>query len=148
MILFGSAGRTALILFGLYRNFQAGWSIRYSLSPDRSSTAGQFGLAARLHGGAVADEQARRPAWLVDQSRRRRPDGVHEHICNRSCVRPSSTGMVWTHRPRFAVGQLAVAAASWMLQPRGPVLRHFSHGPLEWLWRSLTYGIRSLPPRS
>lgn len=42
------------------------------------------------------------------------------------------------------VGQCAVVLAVWLLQLwLSPVwLRHFRQGPLEWLWRSLTYGQR------
>jgi uncharacterized protein len=38
-------------------------------------------------------------------------------------------------------GQLAIVLAIWLLQLwLAPLwLRHFRHGPLEWLWRSLTY---------
>lgn len=39
-------------------------------------------------------------------------------------------------------GQLAIVMAIWWLQLwLAPLwLRHFRHGPLEWLWRSLTHG--------
>ena len=38
-------------------------------------------------------------------------------------------------------GQFAIVVAIWLLQLAvSPVwLRHFRFGPLEWLWRSLTY---------
>jgi len=46
------------------------------------------------------------------------------------------------------VGQLLIVFAIWAVQLTvAPVwLRHFEFGPLEWLWRSLTYG-RAQPMR-
>jgi uncharacterized protein len=40
------------------------------------------------------------------------------------------------------VGQLLIVFAIWAVQLMiAPIwLRHFEFGPLEWLWRSLTYG--------
>jgi uncharacterized protein len=41
-------------------------------------------------------------------------------------------------------GQIAIVAAVWVFQLiASPIwLRHFFFGPLEWLWRSLTYWQR------
>ena len=46
------------------------------------------------------------------------------------------------------VGQISICAAIWAFQLAvSPLwLRHFAFGPLEWLWRSLTYG-RRMPMR-
>jgi len=43
-------------------------------------------------------------------------------------------------------GQLLIMLAIWVAQViASPIwLRHFHFGPLEWLWRALTYGTR--PP--
>ncbi|HJR42515.1 MAG TPA: DUF418 domain-containing protein [Gemmatimonadaceae bacterium] len=42
------------------------------------------------------------------------------------------------------VGQIGIVVAIWVLQlVLSPIwLRHFQYGPLEWAWRSLTYGSR------
>jgi uncharacterized protein len=42
------------------------------------------------------------------------------------------------------VGQILIVAAIWIVQIALAQwwLRHFQYGPLEWLWRSLTYWRR------
>lgn len=50
----------------------------------------------------------------------------------------------WSQATRFGVGIGAVAIqmglAAWWLQ-------HFQYGPIEWVWRALTYGTRDIPFR-
>jgi uncharacterized protein len=46
------------------------------------------------------------------------------------------------------VGQILICVAVWAVQLLiAPIwLRHFEYGPLEWMWRSLTYK-RKMPMR-
>ena len=50
----------------------------------------------------------------------------------------------WSQATRFGVGIGAVAiqrgAAAWWLQ-------HYHYGPIEWVWRALTYWTRDIPFR-
>ena len=50
----------------------------------------------------------------------------------------------WSQATRFGVGIGAVAIqmglAAWWLQ-------HFQYGPIEWVWRALTYQTRDIPFR-
>ena len=146
MILFGALAGLPLIVFGVYRNFQAGWSIRYSLfAGTEFNSWGSLGLAAAYMGGAVLMSRTRRPGWLVDRLAAVGRMAFTNYILQSLLCTTLFYGHGLGLFGRLSrVGQLAVVGGVWMLQLAwSPAwLRRFSYGPLEWLWRSLTYGVR------
>jgi uncharacterized protein len=132
-----------ITLYGTHRDFGAGWDFRYSFF-----YGAQFNYWASLlvsFGWVGAIMLASRAAALLPLTRRLASVGrmaftnyiMHTVIC---------TTIFYGHG--FAlfgkverVWQFAIVVAIWWLQlVVSPIwLRHFLFGPLEWLWRCLTY---------
>ena len=132
-----------ITLYGTHRDIAAGWDFRYSFF-----YGGQFNYWASLlvsFGWVGAIMLASRASELLPLTRRLAAVGrmaftnyiMHTIIC---------TTIFYGHG--FAlfgkvdrVWQFAIVAAIWLLQLIiSPIwLRHFLFGPLEWLWRCLTY---------
>jgi uncharacterized protein len=139
-----------LAAYGVYRNLAAGWDVRYSffIGPQWNYWAGILIALAYVSTVALAC-RARPAAGLV---RRLAAVGrmaftnylVHTLICTTLFY---GHGFGLYHRVDRG-GQVAVVLAIWLLQLwYSPLwLARFRFGPLEWLWRSLTYGQR-LPMR-
>lgn len=131
------------ILYGMHRNFATGWDVRYSFF---------FGWQFNYWGSLIVSM-----GWI----------GLVMLVCQRSALtaltRPfAAVGqMAFTNYILQTVicttifyghgfglfgqvertGQVAIVAGVWVFQLLvSPVwLRYFLFGPLEWLWRSLTY---------
>lgn len=132
-----------ITLYGTHRDFAAGWDFRYSFF-----CGAQFNYWASLlvsFGWVGAIMLASRAAALLPLTRRLAAVGrmaftnyiMHTVLC---------TTIFYGHG--FAlfgkverVWQFAIVVAIWWLQlVISPIwLRHFLFGPLEWLWRCLTY---------
>ena len=132
-----------ITLYGTHRDFAAGWDFRYSFF-----YGGQFNYWASIlvsFGWVGTIMLASKAAALFPVTARLAAVGrmaftnyiMHTIIC---------TTIFYGHG--FAlfgkvdrVWQFAIVAAIWLLQLIiSPIwLRHFLFGPLEWLWRCLTY---------
>jgi uncharacterized protein len=139
----GSLIGVPTILYGTYRDFAHGWDFHYSFF-----YGAQFNYWASLLvslGWIGAVMLACRSASLLHATRRLAAVGrmaftnyiMHTVIC---------TTVFYGHGFGLygkidRVGQFAIVFVIWILQLIiSPIwLRYFLFGPLEWLWRSLTY---------
>jgi uncharacterized protein len=141
----GFLGGLPIVGFGIWKHFAAGWDVRYSFF---------FGSQFNYWGAILVDV-----GWI----------GALMLLCSWGPSRLTTTlGAVG--RMAFSnyilqtvictllfyghglglfgdvsrVQQISIVATIWIVQLIvSPIwLRHFAFGPLEWLWRSLTYGKR------
>jgi uncharacterized protein len=132
-----------LTLYGTYRDFAAAWDFRYSFFYGL-----QFNYWASLPvslGWVGTIMLALRQAAFSPLARRLAAAGrmafsnyiLHSVICTTIFY---GHGLGWFGKVE-RVGQFGIVAVIWILQLIiSPIwLRHFQFGPLEWLWRSLTY---------
>lgn len=133
-----------LIAYGVHRNFQEHWSARYSFfTGSQFNYWGSLGIAlawicvimlavktTRLRGALRPLEAAGRMAFS---------NYILETVLCTLLFYGTGFGL-------FArvnrMEEVAVVLAVWMVVLGFSVvwMRHFYYGPLEWLWRSLTYG--------
>lgn len=133
-----------LVAYGLYRHVAAGWSFRYSMFFGElynyvGSVAvclGYIGLVT-LAGRWRWVEHAARPLAAVGQMA----------LSNYLLQTVLCTTIFYGHGLGLfgrvdRTGQLALVVAVWAVELiASPLwLRAFRFGPVEWLWRSLTYG--------
>lgn len=132
-----------ITIYGTYRDFADGWDFRNSFF-----LGGQYNYWASVlvSGGWIgAMMLASRVAKFAPLTTRLAAVGrmaftnyiMHTVICT-TIFYGHGFGMFGKVE---RVGQLAIVIAVWALQLAiSPVwLRHFHYGPLEWLWRSMTY---------
>lgn len=130
-------------LYGTYRDFAAGWDFLYSFFYGT-----QFNYWASLLvslGWVGAIMLASKATALVPLTRRLAAVGrmaftnyiMHTVVCT-TVFYGHGLGLIGKVS---RVGQLAIVLVIWAVQLLlSPIwLRHFLFGPLEWLWRSLTY---------
>jgi uncharacterized protein len=142
MIVAGALIGIPVILYGTYRDFASGWDFRYVFLYGQ-----QFNYWASLlvSLGWVGFVMLLCKAGIQAMTRRLAAVGrmafsnyiMHTLIC---------TTLFYGHGFGLfgkidRVWQLAIVLAIWALQlVLSPIwLRHFLFGPLEWIWRSLTY---------
>ena len=134
------------VLYGIQRNFDAGWDPKYSFF---------FGSQHNYWASILVSL-----GWV----------GIVMLVCRHSFLESVTHRLAAVGRMAFTnyilqtvicttlfyghglglfgkverTGQIAVVVAVWILQLIvSPIwLRHFLFGPLEWLWRSLTYAER------
>jgi len=141
----------ALASYGIWRNFAVGWDVRYSFA---------FGSQFNYWGAIAADMGwiglwmliylsrglERVKAALVAVGR----TAFSNYILQTIIATTIFYGHGFGHFGSVSrVGQLLICLAIWIVQlVITPIwLRHFDYGPLEWLWRSLTYK-RRMPLRA
>jgi uncharacterized protein len=130
-------------LYGTYRDFAAGWDFRYSFFYGT-----QFNYWASLLvslGWVGTIMLASKEAALVPLTRRLAAVGrmaftnyiMHTAVCT-TLFYGHGFGLIGKVS---RVGQFAIVIVIWAVQlVASPIwLRYFLFGPLEWLWRSLTY---------
>ena len=146
MTVAGFALGLPIVAFGIWRNFAAGWDVRYSMF---------FGSQYNYWAAMVVDL-----GWI----------GAIVLMCTAESVPRLRTALAALGRTAFSnyilqtlicttlfygngfglfgavsrVQQILIVAAIWIVQVLVAQwwLRHFAYGPLEWLWRSLTYWHR------
>jgi uncharacterized protein len=132
-----------ITVYGTHRDFAAGWDFRYSFF-----YGAQFNYWASLLvslGWVGAIMHASRAAALLPLTRRLAAVGrmaftnyiMHTIICTTIFYGHGFALFAKVER----VWQFAIVVAIWLLQLIvSPIwLKHFFFGPLEWLWRCLTY---------
>jgi uncharacterized protein len=143
MIAFGLLIGIPVTLYGTYRDFATGWDFLYSFFYGM-----QFNYWASLLvslGWVGAIMLASKAAALVSLTRRLAAVGrmaftnyiMHSVVCT-TLFYGHGLGLIGKVS---RVGQLAIVLVIWAVQlVVSPIwLRYFLFGPLEWLWRSLTY---------
>ena len=132
-----------VIVYGVHRHFAAGWDVRYSFFIGNQYNYWGSVLVALGWVGAV---------MLVCQSRRlvplTRPVAAVGRTALSNYILQSliCTTIFYGHGLGLfgsvdRVGQIGIVVAVWIVQlVISPLwLRYFLFGPMEWLWRSLTY---------
>ena len=134
--------------YGVYRNFQAGWDVRYTFFYGV-----QFNYWASLlvSLGYVGGVMLACQNELLPRLRKALAAVGQTALTNYLLQTVLCTTIFYGHGLGLfgqveRVGQLAIVIAIWILQlVISPLwLTHYRFGPVEWLWRSLTYG--TLPP--
>jgi uncharacterized protein len=139
-----------IVAFGIWRNFAAGWDARYSFF---------FGSQFNYWGAIVVDigwiglimlaYASSRLTWLTARLGALGRTAFSNYILQTLIC----SALFYGNGLRLfgavtRVQQILIVAAIWLVQLLiAPLwLRRFAYGPLEWLWRSLTYW-RKLPIR-
>jgi uncharacterized protein len=135
-----------IVALGVWRNYAASWDIRYSFF---------FGAQYNYWGAVIVDI-----GWI----------GAVMLLCGTNWLAPVKSALAAVGRTAFSnyilqtlicttlfyghgfglfgsisrSGQILIVVAVWIVQLLiSPLwLRYFAYGPLEWLWRSLTYWRR------
>lgn len=143
------AGLT-IVSVGVWRNFAAGWDVRYSF----------FFGSQYNYWGAIAVDMGWIGLWmLVCMSsgfvRLKESLGAVGRTAFSNYILQTLIATTLFYGHGFGlfgsvsrVGQMLVCVVIWALQLGiAPIwMRHFEYGPMEWLWRSLTYW-RKMPIR-
>lgn len=148
----GFAVGLPLVAFGMRQNFAHGWSVNYSMF---------FGAQWNYWGSAfVALGYVGLFMWIVRtgvlQGLTRRLAAVGRMAFSNYIFHTlAATTIFYGHGLGLfgsveRTGQVAIVLGIWAVQLiASPIwLRHFQFGPLEWVWRSLTYGQRQAMRRS
>jgi uncharacterized protein len=144
MVLLGYGLGLPIVIFGLRQNFAHGWSIEYSLFFGNQFNYWGSLLVSAGHIGTVmllcrstAGEWFKKPLAAVGRM-------AFSNYIMQTVV---CTLIFYGHGLGYfgevsRYGQILVVAAVWLVLIVFSViwLRRFSYGPLEWLWRRLTYG--------
>jgi len=135
-----------MVAFGIWRNVVAGWDVRYSFF---------FGSQYNYWGAIIVDM-----GWIGAVVLACRPTRLERLTSTLAAVGRTAfsnyilqtiicTTLFYGHGFGLfgtvsRVGQFLIVIAVWvLLLVVSPLwLRYFAYGPLEWLWRSLTYGRR------
>jgi uncharacterized protein len=140
---FGPLAGLPMIGYGVYRNLQAGWSMQYSFFTGTQFNNWGSLLVSLAYISMVV--LAVKGNWMPWFTRRLAATGqmaftnyiAHTLLC---------TTLFYGHGFGLygrveRLGQLGIVVAIWLLQLwYSPLwLARFRFGPLEWLWRSLTY---------
>ena len=143
MMLFGFGVGLPVIGYGAWRNFETGWGLVYSLF--LGSQFNYWGSVAVAMGWIGLVMLAVRRAWATAFVRRLGAVGrtafsnyILQTLLGITIFYGTGLGLFGSVE---RVGQLLIVFAIWAVQLTiAPIwLRHFAFGPLEWLWRSLTY---------
>ncbi len=133
-----------VIAFGVWTNFRTGWRMLYSLFiGGQFNYWGSVAVALGWIGLVMLVVQSGRAAPLVQRL------GAVGRTALSNYLLQTLLGITIFYGTGFGqfgrverVGQLLIVFAIWVFQLAiAPIwLSHFDVGPLEWLWRSLTYG--------
>ena len=143
MMLLGFGVGLPVIGYGAWRNFETGWGMLYSLF--LGSQFNYWGSVAVAIGWIGLVMLVARRGWAASFVRRL---GAVGRTAFSNYILQTLLGITiffGTGLGLFGkverVGQLLIVFAIWAVQLAiAPIwLRHFEYGPLEWLWRSLTY---------
>jgi uncharacterized protein len=146
MIFAGACVGIPITLYGTWRDFTGGWEFRHSFFFGLQFNYGASLLVCLGWIGAVMlmCQSARLAAMTNRLAAVGRMAFTNYILQTLIC-----TTLFYGHGFGFfgkveRVGQLAIVLMIWGLQLiLSPIwLRHFLYGPLEWLWRSLTYWSR------
>jgi len=137
-----------LAAYGVWRNIEAGWNIRYSFffGPQWNYWAGllvALGYCGVIMLACRSRALASVTARLAAVGRMAFTNYVAQTLVGTTLFYGHGFGL---YGSVSRMEQLLVVLAVWVAQlVASPIwLRHFHFGPLEWLWRALTYGSR--PP--
>jgi uncharacterized protein len=144
LIVLGFGVGLPVIGYGVWSNFNAGWSIQYSLFVGSqfnywgsvAVALGWIGLVMRLvRSGRIVGLQRR----LAAVGRMAFSNYILQTLFGITIFYGTGLGLFGRVE---RVGQLLIVFVIWAVQLAiAPIwIRHFEFGPLEWLWRSLTYG--------
>jgi len=133
-----------MVIFGMRQNFAHGWSVEYSMFlgglwnywgsvPVSIGYAGLF--MAIVRSGAFRSLTSR----LAAVGRLALSNYIFQTVAATTIFYGTGLGLFGSVE---RTGQIAIVVAIWAVQLLGsPIwLRFFQFGPLEWVWRSLTYG--------
>jgi uncharacterized protein len=146
MMLLGFAVGLPVIAYGAWRNFETGWGLVYSLF--LGSQFNYWGSVAVAMGWIGLVMLVVRRGWAAPVVRRL---GAVGRTAFSNYILQTLLGITIFYGTGLGlfgkvdrVGQLLIVLAIWAVQlVIAPIwLRHLAFGPLEWLWRSLTYGKR------
>ena len=135
-----------LVAFGMRQNFAYGWTVNYSMFfgaqwnywGSAFVSLGYIGLFMWVvRTGALAGLTAR----LAAVGRMAFSNYIFQTLVATTIFYGHGLGLFGSVE---RTGQLAIVLLVWAVQLAvSPVwLRHYQFGPLEWIWRSLTYGAR------
>jgi len=144
LMAFGFGVGLPVIGYGVWSNFRAGWRVPYSLFiGSQFNYWGSVAVALGWIGLVMLLVRSGRLAGL------QRRLGAVGRTAFSNYILQTLLGIVIFSGTGFGlfgsvdrVGQLGIVLAIWAAQlVIAPIwIRHFEFGPLEWLWRSLTYG--------
>lgn len=144
MVLAGLLAGLPLVLWGVVRNFDAGWTLEYSMFQGVQFNYWGSVLVALAYIGMVMlickssrMEKVLPPLAAVGRT-------ALSNYLLQSLICTSifyGHGLGWFGATERKL-QILIVLAVWIIQLAvSPLwLRHFRFGPAEWLWRSLTYG--------
>jgi uncharacterized protein len=128
-----------LIAYGVHRNFQAHWSGRYSFfTGSQFNYWGSLGVSLAWISLVMIASKTTRLQPLTAAGRMAFSNYILETVLCTSLFYGHGGGLfARVNRVEEAAVVVAVWAVVLTVSPLW--LRHFYFGPLEWLWRSLTY---------
>jgi uncharacterized protein len=145
-MLIGFLAGYPLILLGVYRNFAAGWMLEYSMfyGPQLNywgSILVAFGYVCMVMLLAQAARTGVLTRAFAATGRMAFTNYIMQTLICTAVFYGHGLGL-YARMERKE--QILLVFSIWILQlVISPVwLKHFRFGPLEWLWRSLTYGCR------
>lgn len=141
---FGFAVGLPIVAFGLWQNFRHGWTVEYSMFfgaqynywGSAFVSLGYVGVFMALVSAGVLRGALSR---LAAVGRTAFSNYIFQTLAATTIFYGHGLGLFGSVE---RTGQVAIVVAIWTVQLIvSPVwLRHFRFGPLEWVWRSLTYG--------
>ncbi|MDF2179478.1 DUF418 domain-containing protein [Aliiglaciecola sp. CAU 1673] len=131
----------ALVLFGLSQHFQQDFALQYSMfTGTQFNYWGCFLMATGYAALIMAWVKAGGLCWFQSRLAAVGKTAFSNYILQSLLCTGLFYGLgLFGHLSRYE--QLLVVQAIWLLQlVLAPIwLKHFQYGPLEWLWRGLTY---------
>ena len=135
-----------IIGYGVLRNAQAGWAVRYSFFLGRQFNEwGSIPLALAYVGAVMLACRANAATWLTSRLAAVGRMAFTNYIMQTLICTTLFYGHGLGLFGRVSRSQQwGIVVGIWVVQlAYSPWwLTHFRFGPLEWLWRSLTYGRR------
>ncbi len=142
-LIIGWAIGFSLVIYGVYRNFQANFALEYSMY--LGSQFNYWGSAFVSFGyicGIMLIARSNALGWLKDRLAAVGQMALTNYIAQSILCTLVFYGIGFGLFGRLErKEQLIAVVAVWILQViwSGPWLHRFRFGPLEWMWRSLTY---------
>jgi uncharacterized protein len=135
-----------VVIYGMWQNFAHGWSVEYSMFLGAGynyvgSTFVSFGYIGLFMAIVAAGAVRALTARLAAVGRMAFSNYIMQTVIATTIFYGHGFGLFGSVE---RTGQAAIVLAVWALQlALSPIwLRHYQFGPLEWVWRSLTYGER------
>ncbi|MCH7734925.1 MAG: DUF418 domain-containing protein [Chloroflexi bacterium] len=152
MIAVGLVVGLPLVLYGLHRNFAVDWNPEYSMARGRIyffaaapfTALGYISLIMLICRAGLFK-------WLTSRLAAAGQMALTNYIMQSLICFMLFYGQGFGLVGKVdRIGQMGIVAAVWVLQlVVSPIwLRHFRFGPMEWLWRSLSYGTKQPMRRS